>query len=64
MENQVTATLLTSDVRGYAGHDDDSGEVSVPRQIEALRMLKGGNTLAPAAIDKILGDNPARLYGL
>jgi DNA-binding NtrC family response regulator len=43
MENQVTATLLTSDVRGYAGRDDDSGEVSVPRQIEALRIPVGTN---------------------
>lgn len=40
------------------GHNDNS------TQIEALRMLKDGNSLAPALIDKILGDNPARLYGL
>jgi DNA-binding NtrC family response regulator len=42
MENQ--ATLLTSDVRAsYAGHDEDSGEMTAPPQIQALRIPVGTN---------------------
>jgi predicted TIM-barrel fold metal-dependent hydrolase len=40
------------------GHNDNSA------QILALRMLKDQNSLPGAVIDKILGDNPARLYGI
>lgn len=40
------------------GHNDTSSE------IEALRTLKTNSRIAPPVIDKILSENPARLYGL
>ena len=40
------------------GHTDTSAE------IEALRILREGGTVAAASVDKILGPNSERLYGL
>ncbi len=40
------------------GHHDTSTE------IEAMRLMKQQNKLAPAVIDKILGANASTLYGL
>jgi predicted TIM-barrel fold metal-dependent hydrolase len=40
------------------GHSDSSAE------IEALRLLKDGNQVPAAVVDKILGANPCRFYGL
>lgn len=40
------------------GHNDTSGE------LQALRQLKGDGKVAARAIDKILGENAKRLYGL
>ena len=40
------------------GHNDTSAE------LEALKKLKGTNALPPGTIDKILYDNPRRLYAL
>ncbi|MGH7847921.1 MAG: amidohydrolase family protein [Candidatus Binatia bacterium] len=39
------------------GHHDTSSE------IDALRKLKADGKISPAAVDKILGDNPKALYG-
>jgi uncharacterized protein len=40
------------------GHSDSSTE------IEAIRLLKGGDRIPAHVVDKILGDNPRALYGL
>jgi uncharacterized protein len=40
------------------GHNDNA------TQIEALRQLRKAPAMPAGAVDKILGDNPARLYGL
>ena len=40
------------------GHHDTSA------QIEALRMLREDGRVKPALVDRILGDNAVRLYGL
>ena len=40
------------------GHSDTSSE------LEALRSLKESAAVPPASVDKILNDNPRRLYGL
>jgi predicted TIM-barrel fold metal-dependent hydrolase len=53
----------------YAGEDNlvigtDYGHSDSSTEIEALRLLKKDGTVPAAVIDKILGDNPSRLYGL
>ena len=40
------------------GHSDTSSELA------ALRSLKSGGALSRGVVDKILADNPARLYGI
>jgi predicted TIM-barrel fold metal-dependent hydrolase len=40
------------------GHTDSSAE------IEALRMLRDSKDVQAATVDKILWDNPRKLYGL
>jgi predicted TIM-barrel fold metal-dependent hydrolase len=52
-----------------AGEDNlvigtDYGHSDFSTEIEALRLLKTDNSLAPRVIDKILWDNPRALYGL
>lgn len=42
----------------------DYGHTDTSAQIEALRMLKDREGIAPASVDKILGANPTALYGL
>ncbi|MCY4583050.1 MAG: amidohydrolase family protein, partial [Chloroflexi bacterium] len=40
------------------GHSDTSSE------LEALKSLKSSGLLEPRVVDKVLSDNPARLYGI
>ena len=40
------------------GHSDTSSE------LEALKSLKGSGLLESRVVDKILSDNPGRLYGI
>jgi predicted TIM-barrel fold metal-dependent hydrolase len=53
----------------YAGEDNlvigsDYGHADTSSELEALRNLKKQGTVKPAVVDKILGDNPKRLYAL
>ena len=53
----------------YAGEDNlmigsDYGHADNATEIEALRKIKGQGSASSQAIDKILGANPARFYGL
>lgn len=53
----------------YAGEDNlvigtDYGHSDSSTEIEALRLLKSGHRIPASVIDKILDDNPSRLYGL
>jgi predicted TIM-barrel fold metal-dependent hydrolase len=53
----------------YAGEDNlvigtDYGHSDSSTEIEALRMMKNDGKVPPHVIEKILGDNPKRLYGL
>ena len=40
------------------GHSDTSSE------LEALKSLKTSGLLEPRIVDKVLSDNPARLYAI
>ena len=42
----------------------DYGHTDTSAGIEALRILRDSGEVAPASIDKILGPNSNRLYGL
>ncbi len=42
----------------------DYGHHDTSTQIEALRMIRENGAVAPALVDRILGDNAVRLYGL
>lgn len=42
----------------------DYGHTDTSAQIEALRMLKDREGVTAESVDRILGDNPTRLYGL
>jgi predicted TIM-barrel fold metal-dependent hydrolase len=64
---QVTDDLPT--ILRVAGEDNlvvgtDYGHHDTSTEIEALRLLKSGGKVPPAVVDKILGDNAYRLYGL
>ena len=64
---QVTDDL--ADVIKVAGEDNlvvgtDYGHHDTSTEIEALRLLKQDGKVAPAVVDKILGPNAERLYGL
>lgn len=53
----------------YTGEDNviigsDYGHADNASEIEALRRLRASGAVPPAAVDKILGANPARFYGL
>lgn len=53
----------------YAGEDNlvigtDYGHSDSSTEIEALRLMKNDGKVPPHVIEKILGDNPKRLYGL
>jgi predicted TIM-barrel fold metal-dependent hydrolase len=70
--NMYVACQVTDDLPSilpYAGEDNlvigtDYGHSDSSTEIEALRLLKDSGKVAPQTIDKILGDNPRRLYGL
>lgn len=53
----------------YAGEDNlvvgtDYGHSDSSTEIEAMRLLKTGNRIPASVVDKILDENPTRLYGL
>ena len=70
--NMYVTCQVTDDlpmVLPYAGEDNliigtDYGHSDTSSEIEALRLLKERGTIPAGAIDKILGANPCRLYGL
>jgi predicted TIM-barrel fold metal-dependent hydrolase len=72
-EHRAYITCQTDDdlpyVLRYAGEDNlvigtDYGHHDTSSEIEALRRIRREEMLPPAAIDKILWDNPRTLYGL
>lgn len=72
-DNRVFVTCQINDdipyVLKYTGPDvlmigTDYGHTDTSAEIEALRTLKNNEDIAPEAIDKILWDNPGRLYGI
>ena len=72
-ENRIYVACQTDDdlayVLQYAGEDhlvigSDYGHADTATEIEALRNLKHKGEVSPAAINKILDDNPRALYGL
>ncbi len=72
-ENNMYVTCQVTDdlpmILPYSGEDNlvigtDYGHSDSSAEIEALRLLKSGNKVPGAVVDKILGDNPAKLYGL
>lgn len=70
--NMWVACQVTEDldyIVKWAGEDQlvvgtDYGHNDTSTEIEAMRLLKDNNRLSGAVLDKILGDNPTRLYGL
>jgi predicted TIM-barrel fold metal-dependent hydrolase len=70
--NIFVACQVTDDlgrVLDFAGPDNlvvgtDYGHYDTSAQIEALRMIRDDGKIPAKAVDKILGDNAARLYGL
>ncbi|MGE5540272.1 MAG: amidohydrolase family protein [Gemmatimonas sp.] len=70
--NMYVACQVTDDlpyVLQYAGEDNlvvgtDYGHHDTSTEIEALRMLKSGNKIGAAAVEKILGPNAQALYGI
>lgn len=70
--NMYVACQVTDDlpiVLPYSGEDNlvigtDYGHSDTSSEIEALRLLKGRSSIPAGVVDKILGDNPSRLYGL
>ena len=72
-ENRIYVACQTQDdlpyVLEYAGEDNivigtDYGHDDTASEIEALRRLREGDLVEGPAFDKILDDNPRRLYGL
>ena len=72
-DNRIYVGCETTDdlayVVGCAGEDQlvigtDYGHADQATEIEALRRLRGASGLSDRVIDKILRDNPARLYDL
>ena len=72
-ENRIYVACQTQDdlpyVLEYAGEDNivigtDYGHDDTASEIEALRRLREGGRVEGPAFDKILDDNPRRLYGL
>jgi predicted TIM-barrel fold metal-dependent hydrolase len=72
-DNNIFVTVEVSDDIPYVisrtGDDNlvvgtDYGHTDTSAEIEALRILREGGTVAPASVDKILGPNSERLYGL
>jgi predicted TIM-barrel fold metal-dependent hydrolase len=64
---QVTDDI--ADIIKISGEDNlvvgtDYGHHDTSTEIEALRLLKQNGKVSPAVVDKILGPNAARLYGL
>ena len=70
--NIYVACQVTDDfdhILKYTGGDTlvigtDYGHHDTSAQIEALRMLREDGRVKPALVDRILGDNAVRLYGL
>jgi predicted TIM-barrel fold metal-dependent hydrolase len=53
----------------YSGEDNlvigtDYGHSDSSTEIEAIRLMKGGNIISAEVVDKILGANPRALYGI
>ncbi len=72
-DNNIYVTCEVTDNIAYVidrvGDDNliigtDYGHTDTSAQIKALRILRGRGEIKPESIDKILGPNPARLYGL
>jgi predicted TIM-barrel fold metal-dependent hydrolase len=72
-DNNIWVTVETTDDIPYiisrVGDDNlvigtDYGHTDTSAQIEALRILREGGTIPSASIDKILGANALKLYGL
>lgn len=70
--NIYIACQVTDDfehILKYTGGDTlvigtDYGHHDTSTQIEALRMIREDGNVEPALVDRILGENAARLYGL
>ena len=70
--NMFVACQVTDDlpmVLPYSGEDNlvigtDYGHTDTSSEIEALRILKTRGSIPARVVDKILGANPCRLYGL
>jgi predicted TIM-barrel fold metal-dependent hydrolase len=72
-DNRIYVACQTSDdfshVVEYAGEDNlmvgtDYGHADYSNDIEAIQTLAHGGKISPSLAQKILGDNPERLYGL
>jgi len=72
-DNNIYVTVEVTDDIPYiidrAGDDNlvvgtDYGHTDTSAEIEALRILREGGQVPAASVDKILGPNAARLYGL
>ena len=72
-DNNIYVTVEVTDDIPYiidrAGEDNlvvgtDYGHTDTSAEIEALRILREGGTVAAATVDKILGPNSKRLYRL
>jgi predicted TIM-barrel fold metal-dependent hydrolase len=72
-ENRIYVACQTDDdlayVLRYAGEDNlvigsDYGHADTASELDALRRLKQQGDVGPQAIDRILDDNPRRLYKL
>jgi uncharacterized protein len=72
-DNNIWVTVETTDDIPYiikrAGDDNliigtDYGHTDTSAQIEALRILREGGEVPGASVDKILGPNAIKLYGL
>ncbi len=72
-DNNIWVTLEMTDDIPYiidrVGDDNlivgtDYGHTDTAAEIEALRLLREKGGISPQSVDKILGANPTRLYGL
>jgi len=72
-DNRIYVACQTSDdfsyVVEYAGEDNlmigtDYGHADYSNDIEAIQTLAHRGKISPSLAQKILGDNPKRLYGL
>jgi len=72
-DNRIYVACQTSDdfshVIDYAGEDNlivgtDYGHADYSNDIEAIQTLARGGTITPSLAQKILSENPKRLYGL